>query len=512
MFKLRYFIRIFLLVLFTGCTAVETTAPPPALTLTSPTPTSLSPTSTSTLPADPLGGLIAYASDQDGDFEIWVMKADGSNQYKLTDNNAMDISPAWSPDGAQIAFITDRDGNDEVYLMNADGGNIRRLTYTTGASESFPAWSPDGTQISFDSDRDGDWNIYVMASDGADPQRLTDSPGDDWISSWSPDGNRIAFESNRDGNYEIYVMDSGGGNQLRLTANQTHDGFPAWSPDGTQIAFMSQQDGNYEIYTMNADGTNQQRVTDNPAEDSNPAWSPDGDWLGFVSQRDGNDEIYIMMTNGSRVRQLTDNGARNWSPAWQPSGLASLRTNTWIRTFEGPEYGAFFDIVLTQDRKLLAVGATNHLHVPPYSGDALFMNLTLAGDVIWERTWGGDGYEQANSVVLADDGGYFIFGETDSFGAGDRDFFLLKTTQDGAEEWFKTYGGTGREWPYGMLHLSNGELLIYGFTESTGGGRDEYAIRVSQEGDIIWEYTIESPGRNSCWMLSRPRKAISFSL
>ena len=175
-------------------------------------------------------------------------------------------------------------------------------------------------------------------------------------------------------------------------------------------------------------------------------------------------------------------------------GMATDSSNTWIRTFEGPNYGAFLDIALTQDGNILAVGATNHLHMPPYSGDALFMKLTLDGDVLWEQTWGGDGYEQADSVVLAGDGGYFIFGETDSYGTGDRDFFLLKITQDGTEEWFKTYGGAGREWPYGMLHLSNGELLIYGFTESIGGGRDEYAIRVAQDGDIIWEYTVESPG------------------
>ena len=188
------------------------------------------------------------------------------------------------------------------------------------------------------------------------------------------------------------------------------------------------------------------------------------------------------------------NVAQNWSPTWQPSGAASVRPNTWVRTFEGPNYGAFLDITLTQDGNILAVGATNHLHMPPYSGDALFMKLSLDGDVIWERTWGGGGYEQADSIVLAGDGGYFIFGETDSYGAGDRDFFLLKITKDGTEGWFKTYGGTGREWPYGMLYLSNGELLIYGFTESIGGGRDEYAIRVSREGDIIWEYTVESPG------------------
>lgn len=178
----------------------------------------------------------------------------------------------------------------------------------------------------------------------------------------------------------------------------------------------------------------------------------------------------------------------------QPSEMATEIPNTWIRTFEGPDYGAFFDIVITQDGSILAVGTTNHLHVPPYSGDALFMKLTLEGDVLWERTWGGDGYEQAMSVALAEDGGYYIFGETDSYGAGGRDFFLLKIDEDGSENWFKTYGRASREWPFGMLHLSNGELLIYGLTESIQGGRDEYAIRVAQDGDIIWEYTVESPG------------------
>ena len=112
-----------------------------------------------------------------------------------------------------------------------------------------------------------------------------------------------------------------------------------------------------------------------------------------------------------------------WSPAWQPSGTPSGPTNRWFRTFEGSDYGAFFDIILTEDGNILAVGTTNHLHVPPYSGDALLMKLTLEGDQLWEWTWGGDGYEQAWSVTPADDGGYYVFGETDSYGAGDRDFF-----------------------------------------------------------------------------------------
>ena len=169
-------------------------------------------------------------------------------------------------------------------------------------------------------------------------------------------------------------------------------------------------------------------------------------------------------------------------------------TTTWVRVLEGPDYGAFFDMALTQDGNVLAVGATNHLHMPPYSGDVLFMEFNLDGEVLWERTWGGGGYEQAFSVTPAGDGGYYVFGETDSYGAGDRDFFLLKITAGGTEDWFQTYGGANREWPYGMLRLSNGDLLLYGFTEVSAGERDQYALRVDSGGGTIWEYTVGSSG------------------
>jgi len=175
------------------------------------------------------------------------------------------------------------------------------------------------------------------------------------------------------------------------------------------------------------------------------------------------------------------------------AGVSQSPAPTWQRVLSGPGYGALFDAVPTDDHHIVAVGATNHRHTPPYSGDALLVQVTAVdGRLGWERTWGGDGYEQAWAVARAPDGGFFVFGETDSYGAGNRDFFLLKIDANGAEIWFRTYGTPAREWPFGMLALANGDLLLYGLVKSEDDRGDPYAVRVNSEGRVAWEYTARS--------------------
>jgi Tol biopolymer transport system component len=110
----------------------------------------------------------------DGNWQLWVMKRDGTQQTQLTDTRARrpggqggNQGGVWSPDGTQIAFASDRDGDLEVYVMNADGSQQRRL-FTRPGQQAPEAWLPDGRIIFSDwsAGRDlPDW--YVMQADGS---------------------------------------------------------------------------------------------------------------------------------------------------------------------------------------------------------------------------------------------------------------------------------------------------------------------------------------------------------
>ncbi len=284
---------------------------------------------------------IAFASDRDGNWEIYVMEVDGGNPQNLTNNPGDDRDPSWSPDGKRIVFFSNRDGHaidgrptSEIYVIDADGSNPQNLT-NDPHDDRYPLWSPDGKRIAFASSRVAfngkipqSLEIYVIDADGANEQRLTDSPFfDDRHPSWSPDGKRIVFSARREGHfetkfaitYEIYVMDADGGNQQRLTENRKNDWGPSWSPDGKRIAFASDRKGdlvNIEIYVMDADGANEHRLTENRVHDTFPSWSPDGERIAFMSHRDGNWEICVMDNDGGNQQNLTNNPHDDWSPSW----------------------------------------------------------------------------------------------------------------------------------------------------------------------------------------------------
>ncbi len=269
-------------------------------------------------------GKIAFVSDRTGNYEIYVMYADGTNQKNITDNPANDYSPSWSPNGQQIAFVSDRDGNPEIYTMSVGGANLRRLTSSSDPVsnnvDSYPDWSPNGSEIVFYSTRNGSGEIYLMNTNGSTQRKLDIPFGAHCYPSWSPDGDKITFNStlSGEGHLDIYKINRNETGLKRLTTRSSVDMQSSWSPDGNKIAFVSDRDGNYEIYKMNIDGSNKVRLTENSADDFYPSWSPDASKIVFYSGRTGDAEIYVMDADGSNQKNVSNSSGRDSYPDWSP--------------------------------------------------------------------------------------------------------------------------------------------------------------------------------------------------
>jgi TolB protein len=178
---------------------------------------------------NPAGDLLAAVLSVGGAAEIYTVRPAGWSLRRLTNHNAIDIAPSWSPDGKRIAFVSDRSGAPQIYIMDANGKNARRLTYD-GTYNTHPAWSPDGKWIAYQSRLEGQFDIWLIDPDGSVNVPLMSHPRSDESPTWAPDGRKIAFSSTRRGRADIYVVDLSGDNLRRLTRNAGINSSPSWGP------------------------------------------------------------------------------------------------------------------------------------------------------------------------------------------------------------------------------------------------------------------------------------------
>ena len=234
----------------------------------------------------------AYARrPPNGNADIYVVDGEAGELIQLTDDQAWDRWPTWSPDGNFLAFISD----GRLVVMDA---NRNRRNITAGAFFR-PAWSPDGRQIAVMRGLSL-WIFDVETRRGRELHgtQVSMSP------TWSRDGLQLAFRSDlfAEGNWDIYLIDTNGQNPRRLTVDPGDDHYPVWSPEGSEIAFSSDRSGKSQIYVMDMIRDKKIRqLTDLPFSGQGPVWSPEGDQIAFGGLKGDDLEsvgIYVVDAKG----------------------------------------------------------------------------------------------------------------------------------------------------------------------------------------------------------------------
>jgi TolB protein len=265
-----------------------------------------------------------YHTDRTGDWEIWAMGNIQGDPNLSQGVGADDMAPSRSPNSNYIAFTSNRDGNWELYIGRADGSLQERVTFNTIAIDTDPYWGPTNA-IVYESSRDGNWNLFIFNPLTGEDLRVTNDLASDINAAWSPDGTHLIFQSNRDGLWQIYRLDLATLQVTRLSDGTARDFDPVYSNAGDKIAFrryVEQPDGTFSaaLFLMNPDGTGVEQISSEGGEPNSATWSPNDRYIAYQSDLDGDLDIYVYDTQSGETRQLTDNTIRDYAPAWLCSG------------------------------------------------------------------------------------------------------------------------------------------------------------------------------------------------
>ncbi len=172
----------------------------------------------------------------------------------------------------------------------------------------------------------------------------------------------------------------------------------------------------------------------------------------------------------------------------------------WTRTYGGSDLDKGHAIELAYDNGYVIAGETRSLGPGPLA--VYLIKTDSGGNVMWTQTYGGSQYDYASSVVETADTGYIIAGVSNSFGAGLRDLYLIKTDSTGDTIWTRTHGGTGNDVGAAVLQTQDGGYIILGTTYSYGAGSgDVWLVKTDASGDIAWTRTYGGGDSDAGWDL-----------
>lgn len=193
---------------------------------------------------------VSHNTEEDHSSRIYIVELDGSAPPRLITPLAPSFLHGWSPDGQMLAYCACRQGDYDVYVIPAEGGVEKRLTDTPGLDDG-PEYAPDGSAIYFNSVRGGLMDCYRMDPDGQNVTRLTDNGRNNWFPHIAPDGSMIAYISYgaeidpgshpANKHVELRLIAPDGTNDrtvVRLFGGQGSLNVNSWMPDSRHLAFV----------------------------------------------------------------------------------------------------------------------------------------------------------------------------------------------------------------------------------------------------------------------------------
>ncbi len=308
-------LRIILLALTLGSfTTLVTSAASPIRQLTDTTDMSnLRPT------WSPNGKRIAYQSNRDGTFHIYVMDADGANTKQISSGGDVDDRhPAWSPDGNAIAVDSGDATHREIWIIDISSQRRTQVT-KTGQIATFPSWSPDGKRLAFYVYNAGTMDVWTAARDGSGSVQMTKELASEKNSQctfachsvrWSPDNTRIAFS---DGDLSRVLVTSAvrPGESTAISPEGERSHFPVFLSNG-QILYITEHlsiDKSWtDLWLQQPESTTQRDQLAQGILAQGPfEFSADGSQLLFASPRSGNFEIYAVTLDAAGIAAMATN-------------------------------------------------------------------------------------------------------------------------------------------------------------------------------------------------------------
>ncbi len=459
----------------------------------------------------PDGRSVAFVSNRDGNYNIYVTLIHGGNLVEVTHDPNMKERPMWSPDGATLVYSRlNHSGVPDIWEVPALGGTPRRLILNA----TDPAWSPDGHSIAYENMADN--SIWVSGAFGENARSVAPAPKTEWRDTqprFSPDGREIAFIDRANGPYgELAVVSLASGKEQQLTNDGALALSPAWSPDGRYIYFASSRGGTMNIWKIPSKGGEPQQITSGQGDDAQLDVSSDGKKIIFSTWRiNGNIARFDLTAKDSQQtpKLLTTDPARNQlAPAYSPDGKlltyfsnlkGAEKEGIWISNADGSN-----PVELVQD-DLVNV-------FPCFAPDGQSVIFQAFGDVRPNNTarWSAEFRSVRVSGGIAqtltrNDGG-------DVFDIGSDGRLLYRNYDDEVEEYDPR---TGKIHVLGTLHgpLGRQPLLWSGDEASVA-----YVLSATREDDPnagLWVNDFKNPPRQIFrgwvdWLAHGPGNEIYF--